>query len=117
MYAARGLIEPRRSPEGTRLYSQADVDRTRRIQEMTVELGMDLPGVERVFGLDEQLDSMARKVAALERRAGELRQGGGTARGAAPGAASRDRALRARRRARPPSRRPVLQIQVERGED
>ena len=74
MYEARGLIEPKRSPKGTRLYSQSDVDRLRRIQGMTAELGMNLAGVERVFELESQLASMARKVAALERRAGELKQ-------------------------------------------
>jgi MerR family transcriptional regulator, heat shock protein HspR len=72
MYEARGLIEPKRSPKGTRLYSHSDVERLRRIQEMTVELGMNLAGVERVFELEDQLDAMARKVAALERRATEL---------------------------------------------
>src|SRR5476649_2064690 len=72
MYEARGLIEPKRSPKGTRLYSRKDVDRLRRIQEMTAELGMNLAGVERVLELEEHLDSMSRKVAALERRAGEL---------------------------------------------
>jgi MerR family transcriptional regulator/heat shock protein HspR len=73
MYEARGLIEPKRSPKGTRLYSHEDVERLRRIQEMTVELGMNLAGVERVFELEQQLDGMARKVAALERRAIELK--------------------------------------------
>lgn len=73
MYEARGLIEPKRSPKGTRLYSQQDVDRLRRIQEMTVELGMNLAGVERVFELEDQLDAMSRKVASLERRASELK--------------------------------------------
>jgi MerR family transcriptional regulator/heat shock protein HspR len=73
MYEARGLIEPKRSPKGTRLYSQKDVDRLRRIQEMTAELGMNLAGVERVFELEEQLESMTRKVKALEQRAGELK--------------------------------------------
>jgi MerR family transcriptional regulator, heat shock protein HspR len=72
MYEARGLIEPQRSPKGTRLYSQADVERLRRIQEMTAELGMNLAGVERVFELEEQLEAMAGKVAALERRAAQL---------------------------------------------
>ncbi len=72
MYEARGLIEPKRSPKGTRLYSRKDVDRLRRIQEMTAELGMNLAGVERVFELEQQLDSMSRKVGALERRAAEL---------------------------------------------
>jgi MerR family transcriptional regulator/heat shock protein HspR len=72
MYEQRGLIEPKRSPKGTRLYSQSDVERLRRIQEMTAELGMNLAGVERVFELEEQLESMARKVNTLERRAREL---------------------------------------------
>jgi MerR family transcriptional regulator/heat shock protein HspR len=72
MYEARGLIEPKRSPKGTRLYSQADVERLRRIQEMTAELGMNLAGVERVFELEQQLGATARKVAALEKRAAQL---------------------------------------------
>src|SRR5438045_1636305 len=73
MYEARGLIEPKRSPKGTRLYSHDDVDRLRRIQEMTAELGMNLAGVERVFELEDQLERMARQVEALERRAEQIR--------------------------------------------
>jgi MerR family transcriptional regulator/heat shock protein HspR len=73
MYEARGLIEPKRSPKGTRLYSHKDVERLRRIQEMTAELGMNLAGVERVFELEEQLELMTRKVASMERRARELK--------------------------------------------
>jgi MerR family transcriptional regulator, heat shock protein HspR len=72
MYEQRGLIEPQRSPKGTRLYSQADVERLRRIQQMTAEMGMNLAGVERVFELEEQLSGMAAKVRRLEKRAGEL---------------------------------------------
>src|SRR4249920_4078932 len=68
MYEARGLITPKRSPKGTRLYSQEDVDRLRRIQEMTAELGMNLAGVERVFELESQLELMSRRLQALERR-------------------------------------------------
>ncbi|MBV9006636.1 MAG: helix-turn-helix transcriptional regulator [Solirubrobacterales bacterium] len=73
MYEARGLIDPQRSPKGTRLYSHKDVARLRRIQEMTAELGMNLAGVERVFELEQQLESVTRKVAALEKRAEELK--------------------------------------------
>ena len=73
MYEARGLLEPKRSPKGTRLYSHKDVNRLRRIQEMTAELGMNLAGVERVFELEEELESMSRKVRALEKRAGQLK--------------------------------------------
>jgi MerR family transcriptional regulator, heat shock protein HspR len=74
MYEARGLIEPKRSPKGTRLYSQEDVDRLRRIQEMTSELGMNLAGVERVFELEDKLRRLQGKVDALERRAETLQE-------------------------------------------
>ena len=72
MYEARGLIEPKRSPKGTRLYSHEDVERLRRIQELTSDGGMNLAGVEKVFQLEAQLERMQRKVGALERRAVEL---------------------------------------------
>src|SRR3977135_2739813 len=72
MYEARGLIEPKRSPKGTRLYSHADVDRLRRIQEMTAELGMTLAGVERVFELESQIERMTQRMEALERRAEQI---------------------------------------------
>jgi MerR family transcriptional regulator/heat shock protein HspR len=72
MYEARGLIEPKRSPKGTRLYSHSDVERLRRIQELTSDGGMNLAGVEKVFELEAALTRMQRKVALLERRAQEL---------------------------------------------
>ena len=72
MYEQRGLIEPKRSPKGTRLYSHEDVERLRRIQQMTAELGLNLAGVEKVLELEQQLMQARRRVAALERRRGEL---------------------------------------------
>ncbi len=74
MYEARGLIEPKRSPKGTRLYSQDDVERLRRIQAMTTELGMNLAGVERVFELEDKLSRLQGKVDTLERRAHALQE-------------------------------------------
>jgi MerR family transcriptional regulator/heat shock protein HspR len=74
MYEARGLIEPKRSPKGTRLYSQADVERLRRIQEMTTEWGMNLAGVERVMALEDRLERMQAKVDQMERRAAQLQE-------------------------------------------
>ncbi len=72
MYEQRGLIEPKRSPKGTRLYSHADVERLRRIQQMTAELGLNLAGVEKVLELEEQLERTRSRVEALERRRREL---------------------------------------------
>ena len=58
MYEARGLIRPKRSPKNTRLYSQADVERLRRIQQMTNEEGLNLAGVETVLELERRLERM-----------------------------------------------------------
>jgi MerR family transcriptional regulator/heat shock protein HspR len=69
MYEARGLIEPSRSPKGTRLYSQQDVERLRRIQQMTAQLGLNLAGVERVLALEEELDEAHERLAQLEQAA------------------------------------------------
>ena len=74
IYEARGLITPKRSPKNTRLYSQEDVDRLRRIQELTNQLGMNLAGVERVFELEEEMARMRRRVRSLERQATRVQQ-------------------------------------------
>jgi MerR family transcriptional regulator, heat shock protein HspR len=74
IYEARGLITPKRSPKNTRLYSQDDVDRLRRIQELTSELGMNLAGVERVFELEAEIERMRRRVRAIERQAERVQQ-------------------------------------------
>src|SRR5919107_14088 len=74
IYESRGLIQPKRSPKNTRLYSQEDVDRLRRIQELTSELGMNLAGVEKVFELEQEIDRMERRMRSLERQAEKLEQ-------------------------------------------
>ncbi len=66
MYEARGLIEPKRSPKGTRLYSQEDVEKLRRIQEMTADLGLNLAGVERVLQLEQELERMQDRIEQIE---------------------------------------------------
>jgi MerR family transcriptional regulator/heat shock protein HspR len=74
IYESRGLITPKRSPKNTRLYSQEDVDRLRRIQELTTEMGMNLAGVEKVFELEEEIDRMRRRMRSLERQAQKLEE-------------------------------------------
>jgi MerR family transcriptional regulator/heat shock protein HspR len=64
-YEQRGLIAPKRSPKNTRLYSQRDVERLRRIQEMTAE-GLNLVGVEIVLALEQQVEKLKRRVNQLE---------------------------------------------------
>jgi len=69
MYEARGLIEPQRSPKGTRLYSQEDVEKLRRIQEMTADLGLNLAGVERVLRLEQEIEGMHARIEQMEAEA------------------------------------------------
>ncbi len=71
MYEARGLITPQRSPKNTRLYSQEDVERLRRIQRMTEE-GLNLAGVESVLELEAQLERTRRDLRRMRERADEL---------------------------------------------
>src|ERR687887_123245 len=69
IYETRGLITPKRSSGNTRLYSQEDVDRLRRIQELTTEMGMNLAGVERVFELELEMERMTERMNRLQREA------------------------------------------------
>jgi len=65
VYERRGLVAPSRSPGGTRLYSQADVARLRRVQQMS-ETGLNLTGIERVMDMERALDHALARVRALE---------------------------------------------------
>ena len=72
IYEARGLITPKRSSGNTRLYSQEDVERLRRIQELTSELGMNLAGVEKVFELEQEMARMQERMLRLQREADRM---------------------------------------------
>ena len=67
IYEAKGLVTPQRTAGNTRLYSDADLDRLRLIQQLTTELGLNLAGVEHVIRLEEQIRRMQRTMERLER--------------------------------------------------
>ena len=72
MYEARGLITPKRSPKNTRLYSQADVERLRRIQQMTNETGLNLAGVETVLEMEATVERLRTEMARMRKRTAEM---------------------------------------------
>ncbi len=72
MYEARGLITPKRSPKNTRLYSQADVERLRRIQQLTTQEGLNLAGVEAVLQMEQAVERMRQDLARMRRRAAQM---------------------------------------------
>jgi MerR family transcriptional regulator, heat shock protein HspR len=71
IYESRGLINPKRSPKNTRLYSQRDVERLRRIQQMTSE-GLNLAGVETVLALEERVAKLRAELERERQRSEEL---------------------------------------------
>ena len=67
IYEAKGLVRPGRTPGGTRLYSERDLERLRLIQRLTTELGLNLAGVERVLALEDELQKLHSRMARMER--------------------------------------------------
>jgi MerR family transcriptional regulator/heat shock protein HspR len=67
IYETKGLIRPKRTAGNTRLYSEADLERLRLIQQLTNELGLNLAGVEQVLELQGQVERMRRRLDRMER--------------------------------------------------
>ena len=67
MYENKGLVRPKRTPGGTRLYSERDLDRLRTIQRLTTELGLNHAGVEHVLRLQDEVQKMRDRLARMER--------------------------------------------------
>ena len=67
MYETRGLVRPSRTPGGTRLYSEADLERLQLIQRLTTELRLNLAGVEHVLRLEDEMRRLQARMDRLER--------------------------------------------------
>ncbi len=67
MYETKGLVRPGRTPGGTRLYSETDLERLRLIQRLTTELGLNLAGVEHVLRLQDELRRLQLRMERVER--------------------------------------------------
>jgi len=66
IYERRGLIEPYRTPGGTRRYSEADIERLLLIQELT-NSGVNLEGVRRILALENENRRLRKQVDRLRR--------------------------------------------------
>jgi MerR family transcriptional regulator/heat shock protein HspR len=74
IYEAKGLVRPGRTPGGTRLYSDHDLERLQTIQRLTTELGLNLAGVRRVLALEDELAALRQRLDRLEREMKEAVQ-------------------------------------------
>jgi MerR family transcriptional regulator, heat shock protein HspR len=73
IYERKGLLEPARTPGGTRRYSQEDIERLQLIQELTSQ-GLNLEGVRRVLALQEENRTLKRKVDRLRDKLDDLEE-------------------------------------------
>ena len=65
IYERKGLLDPARTGGGSRRYSEVDIDRLRRIQELTND-GLNLAGVKRVLELEAQVAELQERMAQLQ---------------------------------------------------
>jgi MerR family transcriptional regulator/heat shock protein HspR len=73
IYERKGLLEPARTPGGTRRYSQEDIERLQLIQELTSQ-GLNLEGVRRVLALQEENRNLKRKVDKLRDKLDDMEE-------------------------------------------
>jgi MerR family transcriptional regulator, heat shock protein HspR len=66
MYERVGLICPKRTPQGLRLYSERDIEKLRQIQRLTQELGVNLAGVDIILKLLDQISDMQAQIERLQ---------------------------------------------------
>lgn len=74
IYERKQLIQPQRSAGNTRLYSEADIQRLRLIQQLTQDEGVNLAGVERILEMQCELERLRAEVDRAIRAAEEARR-------------------------------------------
>jgi MerR family transcriptional regulator/heat shock protein HspR len=70
IYERKGLLDPARTGGGNRRYSEADIARLRRIQELTA-IGINLEGVRRVLELEDEVHQLRRRIERITAEANE----------------------------------------------
>jgi MerR family transcriptional regulator/heat shock protein HspR len=70
IYERKGLLDPARTVGGSRRYSERDIARLRRIQDLTTA-GLNLEGVRRVMELEAEVASLRVELAQTRRQAAE----------------------------------------------
>ena len=71
IYERKMLVQPTRSPGGTRLYSDADIERLRLIQRLTQDEGVNLAGVMRIIELEMEKERLEARLAEAEATASQ----------------------------------------------
>jgi MerR family transcriptional regulator, heat shock protein HspR len=74
-YEKVGIIEPRRSRGNVRLYSDSDIAVLHKVKSLVDDLGINLPGVEVILHMMEQMSEMQKELQRAQQEIDKLRQG------------------------------------------
>jgi MerR family transcriptional regulator/heat shock protein HspR len=74
LYERKGLLCPQRTAKNRRRYSDADIERLVRIQELTQVEGLNLSGVRKVLDMEDEISSLRARLAAMEQEVDETRR-------------------------------------------
>ena len=74
IYERKQLVEPKRTGGNTRLYSDADIERLKLIQELTQDEGINLAGVVRIIELEEERDRLLEELEQLREEVREIKR-------------------------------------------
>lgn len=72
LYERKGLLTPQRTPKNRRRYSDEDIERLRRIQELTQTEGLNLSGVRMVLDMEDEMNALRARVSAMEAEVAEV---------------------------------------------
>ncbi len=71
-YEQMGLVKPQRSDGNIRLYSEREVERLRKINRLTQELGINLAGVEVILRMSDQIEALQLQIEQLEQQIAQV---------------------------------------------
>jgi MerR family transcriptional regulator/heat shock protein HspR len=74
LYERKGLLSPQRTPKNRRRYSDEDIERLRRIQELTQVEGLNLSGVRKVLEMEDELAALRERVLAMQKELDEAQR-------------------------------------------
>ena len=74
LYERKGLLQPERTPKNRRRYSDEDIERLRRIQELTQSEGLNLSGVRKVLEMEGEIAALRERMALMEQEIAEARR-------------------------------------------
>lgn len=72
-YERKGLLTPSRTPKNRRRYSEADIERLRRIQHLTQDEGLNLSGVRKVLAMEDEMVELSSQIERLKHEVEEAK--------------------------------------------